>query len=383
MRRIGLVTSARSDMGCYLPLMRELATRRDLELEIAATGTHLAPGFGLTVEEIEAAGFKVHHKLESLLSSDTPQGIGKSIGIGIIGFAQLFEKWRPDIVVVHGDRFDMLPTVLAALPYRIPIAHISGGDITEGAVDDSIRHAITKLSHLHFVEAELHRRRVLQMGEEPWRVKVCGALTLDNIRQIKLMDETEFEHSFGIKPGERFLLVTFHAVTLEPEHIAEHVAELVAALDQTGMSCVFTYPSADTGSQQIISAINSYCGRNSGCRLVVSAGYRGYLSLMARAVAMVGNSSSGIVEGASFNLAAVNIGDRQRGRIRPPNVIDCAPARTAILTAVQKAISTEFRESFKGLRNPYGDGHAAGRVVQTLAEVEISPRLIWKRFQEI
>lgn len=352
------------------------------ELEIAATGMHLAPEFGLTVQDIEKAGFTVHHRVESLLSSDTPEGVGKSVGISTMGFAQLFARWRPDILVVHGDRFDMFPAVVAALPYRIPVAHISGGDVTEGVIDDAIRHAMTKLSHLHFVETDDNGQRVLQMGEEPWRVTVCGSLAIDTIRQTELMNAQELEQAFGIRSEERYLLATFHPATLEPERTAQHISEVLAAIQQAGLPCVFTYPNADTASREIIAAINAHCANSDKYRVIVNAGQRGYLSLMAHAAAMVGNSSSGIVEAASFRLPVVNVGDRQRGRIRPLNVTDCLAERGAIFAAIQKAISVGFRNGLHGLQNPYGDGHAAERIVRRLAEIEISNRLIVKRFYE-
>lgn len=381
-RTIGVVTCGRSDVGFLVPLMRAIASQAHLELEVVATGMHLSQEFGFAAQHIEAAGFPIHHRVESLLASDTPEGIGKSIGVGTMGFAQLFARWRPDILVVHGDRFDTLPAALAALPHRIPVAHLAGGDVTEGAMDDAIRHSLTKLSHLHFVELESLGQRVQQMGEEPWRVTVSGALSLDTIRQTELMKAPELQHTFGLSAGTRVLLVTLHPATLAAHETGRHIAELLAALEATGLPCVFTYPNADTESRQIIEAIHAFCDRHPACRVVVNAGQRGYLSLMAQAGAMVGNSSSGIVEAASFRLPVVNVGDRQRGRLHPANVIDVEADRRAIHDAIRDAMSERFRERLRDLVNPYGDGHAAERIVARLADVELSERLIHKRFYE-
>ena len=381
-RTIGVVTCGRSDLGYCLPLMRAIAEHPALALEVIATGMHLAPEFGLTVRHIEEAGFSVRHRVESLLASDTPEGIGKSMAVGLMGFAQLFAQWRPDLLVVHGDRFDALPAALAALPHRIPLAHISGGDVTEGAMDDAIRHAMTKLSHLHFVELEPLGRRVQQMGEEPWRVTVCGSLSLDAMRQMPLMEPQELAQTLGVRAEEPFLLVTFHPATLEAEHTGAQIAELLAALEPAGLPCVFTYPNADPSGRQIIAAVRAFCERHPSSRLLVNAGQRGYFSLMARARAMVGNSSSGIVEAASFHLPVVNVGDRQRGRLRPANVIDVPPARAAIRAAISEAVGEAFRARWRDLRNPYGDGHAARRIVERLAEVDLTGRVLIKRFHD-
>lgn len=382
MRTVGLVSCGRADLGYLLPLMRAVAAEPSLSLQVIATGMHLAPEFGLTVRQIEEAGFHVDHRVESLLSSDTPEGVGKSIGIGTMGFAQLFGGWRPDLLIVHGDRFDTLPAALAALPHRIPVAHLAGGDVTEGAIDDAIRHAITKLSHLHFVELEALGQRVQRMGEEPWRVTVSGSLSLDTIRQTKPMAAHELEAAFRIPAGQRFLLVTFHPETLRADQTAHDLAEVLAALEQAGLPCVFTYPNADMGSRGIIASVNAYCARHAECRLVVNAGQRGYLSLMGHAAAMVGNSSSGIVEAASFQLPVVNVGDRQRGRLRPANVLDAPAQRQAIREAMQTAMGGQFRGGLLDLANPYGDGHAAERIVRRLEEVELNDRLMVKRFHE-
>ena len=293
MKTIGIVTSARSDFGLYLPLMHELNTRPDLRLEIVATGMHFAPEFGFTVEQIEEAGFAVRERVKSWVAEDTPQAVGKSVGQGVIGFSELFARWQPDILVVLGDRFDMFPAALAALPFRIPVAHIAGGEVTEGAIDDALRHGLTKLSHLHFVATDEYGERVKQMGEEPWRVIVSGALALDNFRQMETWSPEVTARCLGFDLNRPVALVTYHPVTLEYDCTGEQIANLLAALNDSGIQCVFTHPNADTAWSQIALAIKSSCETRSDWHLVTNATQAGYFSLMNAVSVMVGNSSKG------------------------------------------------------------------------------------------
>ena len=383
MRRIGVVTCGRSDVGFYLPLLQAMAEHPSLEPELIATGMHLSTTFGLTVRQFEEAGYPVRHRVPSLLAFDAPEGVAASMGVGTQGFAQLFANRRPDVLLVHGDRTDTLPAAVAALPFRLPVAHIAGGDVTEGAIDDAVRHALTKLSHLHFVELPSAARRVEQMGEEPWRISVCGALALDAMARAVPMTDQEFEETFRLPAGARFLLVTYHPVTLQPEQTGAQIEALLAALEDIGRPCVFTYPNADVGSHIIIQALQRFCARRGECRLVVNAGPKGYWSLMRAATAMVGNSSSGIVEAASCRLPVVNVGIRQQGRLRPANVVDAEATRASISSAIRQATAPAFRARLASLTNPYGDSHAAERIAQRLAEVELSDRLLMKRFHDI
>ena len=380
MKTIGIVTSARSDFGLYLPLMREINTRPDLRLEIVATGMHLAPQFGFTVEQIEEAGFAVRERVNSWVAEDTPQAVGRSMGQGVIGFSELFARWQPDILVVLGDRCDMFPAALAALPFRIPVAHIAGGEVTEGAIDDALRHGLTKLCHLHFVATHEYAERVKQMGEEVWRVIVSGALALDNFRQMEMWPPEVTARRIGFDLNRPVALVTYHPVTLEYDCAGEQIANLLTALDEGGVQCVFTHPNADTGWSQIALAIEKACKARSDWRLVTNATQTGYFSLMNAVSVMVGNSSSGLVEAPSFKLPVVNVGTRQSGRLRAANVIDCGYGIDDVRSALVHALSREFRESLRDLQNPYGDGHAAERIVKRLAILDNLPKLLRKKF---
>ena len=382
MRTIGVVTVSRSDYGIYLPLLRAIEADPELQLYLIVSGMHLSPEFGHTVDMIKADGFNVDEQVETLLSSDTPEGIAKSVGLGILGFAQVYARFRPDILVVLGDRFEMYAAVVAALPFKMPVAHIHGGELTEGAIDDSLRHSITKMSHLHFVATDVYAQRVIQMGEEPWRVVTCGALGLDNLRTIRLLNRHEFAKQFGITLPDKFLLVTYHPVTLEFEHTERQTRELLAALDAIGLPVLFTMPNADTGGRVIRRLIDGFLFKHPDSKRIENLGTQGYFSAMALAEAMVGNSSSGIIEAASFSLPVVNVGNRQKGRIRNKNVIDVGYSHAEILKGIKKATSPAFRTTLQGTVNLYGDGHAAEKIVEVLRGIELGDRLVVKRFHE-
>lgn len=383
MRTIGVVTVARSDYGIYLPILHRIQDDPDLHLHLIVAGMHLSPEFGLTVRAIEQDSFEIGDRIEMLLSSDTPEGIAKSTGLGVIGFAQAYSRFRPDILLVLGDRFEMLSAVIAAVPFKIPVAHIHGGESTEGAIDEVIRHAITKMSHLHFVATEAYARRVIQMGEEPWRVVVTGAPSLDNLRRMRLLSREELEQRYGLDLSAPFLLVTYHPVTLEYEKTEEQVRELLAALKEVDLNLIFTYPNADTSSRTVIRMIHDFVSHCPRARIMVNLGTQAYFSLMKYATAMVGNSSSGIVEAASFKLPVVNIGNRQQGRVRSKNVIDVSCHRTEIMAAIKTAVSPEFRAGLQDIDNPYGDGHASERIVAKLKRLTLNDELLKKRFHEV
>jgi len=383
MRTIGVVTVARSDYGMYLPVLRRIQEDPDLDLLLFVAGMHLSPQFGLTVQAIEADGFKISDRIEMLLSSDTPESIAKSMGLGTLGFAQTYTRLRPDILLVLGDRFEMHAATVASLPFSIPLAHIHGGESTEGAIDEAMRHSITKMSHLHFVATESYARRVVQMGEEPWRVTVSGAPSLDNLRTITLLSREELERRYGLDLGSSFLLVTYHPVTLEYEQTATQMAYLLAALERTEAAPVFTLPNADTQNHVIVQMVKQFVANHPKARFVANLGTQGYFSMMKHATAMVGNSSSGIVEAASFKLPVVNVGTRQRGRIRSTNVIDVGYKSEEIFEGVRRASSQEFRSTLSDLVNPYGDGHAAERIVDRLRAVTLDKTILMKHFCEL
>jgi UDP-N-acetylglucosamine 2-epimerase (non-hydrolysing)/GDP/UDP-N,N'-diacetylbacillosamine 2-epimerase (hydrolysing) len=384
-RKIAVVTVGRSDFGIYTSVLRAIQAAPELELQIFATGMHLSPDFGLTVEAIEREGFVVHERVETLLAADTPSAIAKATGLGVIGFADVFARNRPDVLIVLGDRFEMYAAALAALPFKIPVAHLHGGEVTHGAIDEALRHSLTKLSHLHFTATMDAARRVQQLGEEPWRVTVSGAPALDALETIPLLSREALATQFGLKIDEPPLLVTFHPVTLQYEQTAEHAAELLAALEESGVPVVLTAPNADTCGRQVRAMMEEFVARYPLAQFVENLGQRGYFSMMREARAMVGNSSSGIIEAASFGLPVVNIGDRQGGRFRGGNVIDTGHRREEILAGIRRALAPEFRAGLNGATNPYrASGRtAAAIIIEHLESVSLDVRLLIKRFQDL
>lgn len=382
MRTIGIVTIGRSDYGIYQPILQRIASDSDLKLRLFVGGMHLSKYFGFTVKGIESAGYKICARVKMLVSSDTPEAISESMGMGLIGFARAYARSRPDILVVLGDRFEMHAAALAALPFNIPVAHIHGGELTQGAIDDALRHSMTKLSHLHFVSTKEYAQRVAQLGEEKWRITVSGAPSLDNLKTMKLLDRLALEKKLKVKLRPPPLLVTFHPVTLEYTRAAWQTGELLAALKTIGLPVIFTLPNADTGGRIIRAMIEDYARKNTNATICDNLGTQNYFSLMNLVPAMAGNSSSGIIEAPSFKLPVINIGTRQGGRIRAKNVIDVGCRREEIMAGIRCAVSDRFRSGLRGMANPYGDGHAAERIVRRLKSVKIDDRLIRKTFQD-
>jgi GDP/UDP-N,N'-diacetylbacillosamine 2-epimerase (hydrolysing) len=366
-RKVCVITGTRADYGLLRWVMQGIKEAPDLELQVVACGMHLSPEFGLTYRAIEADGFRINRRVESLTSSDTAVGLAKSMGLGLIGFADALAELRPDIVLVLGDRFEIHAAVSAALVARIPVAHLHGGELTFGAIDDALRHSITKMSHLHFVATEEYRQRVIQLGEQPDRVFVVGGLGIDSIMRLDLLDRTELESVLEFKLCPRNLLITFHPETLALSSPADQLAELLAALDaldDTGL--IFTMPNADAGGRELIRMIDDYVSRNGNARAHTSLGQLRYLSCIAHVDAVVGNSSSGLLEAPSFRKASVNIGERQRGRVQAASVINCRADRQSIGEALYRLYSPEFQASLAHVHNPYGDGGASEKVVQVL-----------------
>lgn len=383
MRTISVVTVGRSDWGLYLPILEAIRSAPDLQLHLIASGAHLVAGHGRTDETIAADGFTIHDRVQMLLASDSPAAIAASMGLGTIGFAQVYERVRPDLLLVLGDRFEMHAAALAAVPLRIPIAHVHGGEVTAGAIDDALRHAITKYSHLHFASTTCHARRIIQLGEEPWRVTVSGAPGLDQLRRLRLLSAAELSAKLGISLDVPPLLVTQHPVTLQSEQAARQADALLEALSSQSRPIIITRPNADTRNTEILERLERFAAARSHVRLVSNLGTLGYFSLMRCAAAMAGNSSSGIIEAASFQLPVVNIGLRQQGRPRSGNVIDCGDSAEEIQAALERALSAEFREHCRGVQNIYGDGQAAGRIVQVLSTTALNERLLIKSFHDL
>ncbi len=372
-RKICVVTGTRAEYGLLTPLLKNIEEDSELELQLLVTGAHLSPEFGLTYKEIEQ-NFRINKKIEILLSSDTPIGISKSMGLAQIGFAEAFDELKPDIVVVLGDRYEIFSAASAATVACLPIAHIHGGETTEGAFDEAFRHSITKMSHLHFTAADEYRQRVIQLGENPSMVFNVGAIGIDNIKNMKLLSREEFEKSIDFKLDKKNLLVTFHPVTLEDSTAKAQFEELLAAIDGLkDTNVIFTKANADTDGRIINQMCDEYVVTNAHKAVVfTSLGQLRYLSALQYVDAVVGNSSSGIIEAPSFKIGTINIGDRQKGRIRAQSVIDCEPKQSNIVDALARLYSGEFQANLKNVQNPYGNGMAAKQIREVLKKVELS-----------
>lgn len=384
LRQIAVVSVGRSDFGLYESVLEAIDSDPALELRLMVTGAHFGREWGPTVREIEAKGIAYERGLEMMLNAGSEQSVSKSLGVGVLSFAQSFAARRPDILAVLGDRMEMLCPVVAAVPYNIPVAHFFGGKVTEGAVDELVRHAITKMSHLHFVSCEAYADRVLQMGEEAWRVFNFGMSGLDRIKKHRPAERRAVCARLGLDPERAFLLVTFHPVTLELQDRHTQIACLLAALESHDLQLVITYPNADPGNEDIVAAIEKYAERNANrVQLLRNAGSAHYMDLMTHAAAMVGNSSSGIAEASSFELPVVNIGSRQDGAVRARNIIDVGYESQAIARAIGRAIEPGFRAGLLGMQNPYGDGTAGARIVEVLRTVRLDDKLLRKKFVDL
>ncbi len=376
MKKICVVTGTRAEYGLLYWLMKEIDADPELALQLIVTGMHLSPEFGLTYKEVEKE-FRIDKKIEMLLSSDTPVGISKSMGLAQISFAEAFEEMKPDIVVLLGDRYEIFSAASAALIARIPIAHLHGGETTEGAFDESIRHSITKMAHLHFTAAEEYRRRVIQLGEHPDRVFNVGGMGIENIKRLNLLSKEAFEQSIDFKLGTKNLLITFHPVTLEESTAKEQFQALLDAIDTLDETrIIFTKANSDTDGRIINHMIDEYVAKNPAKAIgFTSLGQLRYLSALQFVDAVVGNSSSGLLEAPSFKIATVNIGDRQKGRLKASSVIDCAPRKSALLDALARVYSDDFQKNLAHTLNPYGDGKASTQIVGILKKAKFAPLL--------
>ncbi len=378
-RRIAVVTTSRADYShLYWPLV-ELAQRPDIELGVIALGAHLSPEFGYTLSEIERDGFPIVARIECLLSSDTDTGMAKTIGLATLSLADALTSWRPDLLLLIADRYEMLAPAAVALALRIPIAHIEGGEVSQGAIDDAVRNALTKLAHIHFTSTATARRRVIAMGEEPWRVHHAGAPSLDHLRRSKLLTRAEVEQKLNLDLSHPTLLVAFHPVTIH-RNTTDEADALFDALAHTGGQILFVYPNSDAGSRDLIERTQAFAANRNLARVMtrifVNLAPLTYWSLMPHVDALIGNSSSGIMEAASFGLPVVNIGMRQQGRERAANILDAPATTPAILDRIRQARTPEFRRSLANMTNPYGTGHAAVLIAEVLATVKLENILI-------
>lgn len=377
-RKICVVTGTRAEYGLLYCLLRELRDSEEFELQVVATGMHLSPEYGLTYRIIEHDGFNINEKVEMLLSSDTGIGVAKSVGLGVIGLAEAFGRLRPDLLIVLGDRYEILAAVQTALFERIPVAHIAGGDVTEGAFDESIRHSITKMSHLHFVTNDIAAARVRQLGENPANIYNVGSPGIDIIHQISLLSKAELETELDFKFRNKNLLITFHPVTLGNQPSEQQFQNLLAALDELGneFGLLFTKPNSDPESRKIIALLDEYTSQRSYAKAYTSLGQLRYLSAISAVDAVVGNSSSGLYEVPSFKKPTVNIGDRQKGRLQASSVINCQPQKEEILKAIRRALELNCENTV----NPYGDGNSSVRIVKILKEIPDYEGLLQKHF---
>jgi len=383
-RKICVVTGTRAEYGLLRWVMEGIRESDQLELQVIATGMHLSPEFGLTYREIEADGFKIDRKVEMLLSADTPSSISKSMGIAMIGFADALEQLKPNLVLLLGDRYEIFAAAAAAMIAKIPIAHLHGGETTEGAFDEAIRHSITKMAHLHFVAAEEYRKRVIQLGEHPDRVFLVGGLGIDNILRLPLLNRQELEQALDFPLGKRNLLVTFHPVTLEQETSVPQMQGLLQALTlQQDTHLIFTMPNADTDGRVLFKMIEDFVKEQPETRKAfTSLGQLRYLSCLRHVDAVVGNSSSGLAEAPSFQIGTVNIGDRQRGRLKAKSVIDCEPNQQSIQKAFERLSSIAFQEKLAFVQNPYGEGGASAAIVKVLEKLPFED-LLKKQFYDL
>jgi len=363
-KRICVFTGTRAEYGLLRPLMAQIRNDRELQLQVLASGMHLSPEFGLTYRDIEKDGFVIDEKVDILLNSDTPIGLSKSMARGLEGFTEAYARLKPYLVVILGDRFEAFAAASAAMIARIPIAHLQGGEATFGLIDEAIRHSITKMSHLHFTSTQEYRKRVIQLGEDPKRVFKVGAIGLDSIKKLNFLSKKELEKDLNFKFNKYNLLVTFHPVTLEENTSKKQFHALLSVLNELkNTNVIFTKANADTYGRIINMMIDEYVSKNSKKAVAfASLGQLRYLSMMKYVDAVVGNSSSGIIEAPSFKIGTVNIGDRQKGRMRVYSVIDCTATKRSIRNAFRKLYSSEFQMKIKDIVNPYGDGNAARKI---------------------
>ena len=383
MKKICVVTGSRADYGLLRWIMEDIKKSNKLNLQLIATGMHLSPEFGYTYQEIEADQFNIDKKLEILVSSDTPNGVTKSMGLAMISFADALEELNPDIVLVLGDRFEIFCAVSAAMVACIPIAHLHGGEVTEGAIDESIRHSITKMSHLHFTATETYRNRVIQLGEQPDNVFHVGSLGIDSLLRLKLLSRNSLQESLELRLGEKNLLITFHPVTRDKDSSIQQLSELLNALSMlTNTHLIFTMPNADVCGRTLARMVEDFVENNLNAYAFSSLGQLRYLSCVKHVDGVVGNSSSGIIEVPTLRKGTVNIGDRQLGRIKAESIIDCEPDRDSICEAIKILYSENFRQKLIKMENPYGNGGASHNITQILEDLPLEMS-VKKRFHDL
>ncbi|MFT8348042.1 UDP-N-acetylglucosamine 2-epimerase [Clostridium saccharoperbutylacetonicum] len=380
MRKILVVTGTRAEYGLLYWTMKEIQNDKELELQLVVTGNHLLKEYGYTVEQIRRDGFKIDEEIDMIVNSEKKSSIVKSMGMEIIQMAQSFDRLKPDILLVLGDRYEIFVATTCAMMMNIPIAHMNGGESTEGAVDEQIRHAITKMSHIHFPGAEYYKDRIIKMGEEPWRVHNVGQAGIENIKRLELLGKEELEKELNICFDKSIFLITYHPVTLDLENIENQIDNLLNAIKEFDAKYIFTYPNADFGSKIIIDKINNFVKGNKNAYRYYSLGQKRYLSLLKYADAMLGNSSSGIIEAPSFKLPVINIGDRQNGRLRSNNIIDAGYNKEEIIESINKVLfDKNFKANLTNVENIYGSGNVSENIVNILKSISVDKRLLNKK----
>jgi len=383
-KKICIITGSRAEYGLLYWLLKEIQATPQFDLQIVATGMHLSPEFGMTYQEIEKDGFKINKKVEMLLSSDTSSAISKSTGLGMIGFSDVYRKLKPDLIIVLGDRYEILAATTTAMFAKIPIAHISGGETTQGAFDEAIRHSITKMSWWHFVANAEYKKRVIQLGEHPKRVFDVGGLGVDAIKKSNLLSKKDLAKKMGIKFGKKNLVITYHPVTLEDGKSQKHFESLLRALSELKETyLIFTLPNSDSDSSVIKKMIRDFIANNEEKSIsFTSMGSLNYLSTLQYVDGVVGNSSSGLAEAPTFKIGTINVGDRQNGRMKADSIIDCNPNQKSIANALKKLYSKEFQNKIMTVKNPYGNGSASEKIIKILKTNKI-PEHLKKEFYDL
>ncbi len=385
LKKVSVVTATRAEYGILKNVIDQIEKSERLRLCLMVTGSHLVSEYGMTVREIEQDGYPIAERIEVLMASDTPTAVSKTMGLVMMSFAEAFERQKPDCLVVLGDRYEILAVCSAAMNAGIPIVHISGGETTQGAIDESIRHCITKMSYLHFAACEVYRQRIIQLGEEPERVYNFGDVGVEALRLIPKMTKRELEDSIDFLLDRPYMSVTFHPVTLEVEQAEQQMQELLDALESfENMQFVFSKANADAGGRKINEMIDAFVAEHDNCAAFASLGIRRYVNLLRFSEGMIGNSSSGIIEAPAIGIPTVNIGNRQKGRLQAASILNCVPEKNEIIQAVRRSQTKEFKEQARNTENPYGDGNVSEKIVQTITEYLYEDRIcLEKKFYDV
>lgn len=380
MKKVLVVTGTRAEYGLLYWTMKEIEKDDELGLQLIVTGSHLSKKYGYTVEKIKKDGFKIDEEIDMIIDSNRKSSIVKSMGLEMIQMAQAFDRLNPDILLILGDRYETFVAAICAMMMNIPIAHMNGGEVTEGAIDDQIRYAITKIAHIHFVGADVYKERIIKMGEEPWRVYNVGQAGLENIERLKLLEKEEVEEQLGIKFDKKVFLITYHPVTLDVDNTESQVDNLLSAVSNFDARYIFTYPNADFGNQIIIKKINEFAKNNKNANVYYNLGQLRYLSLLKYIDVMIGNSSSGIIEAPFFKLPVINIGNRQDGRLKNKNIIDVGYDKDSIVEGIEKVFYDKtFRKNLNNIENLFGSGSTSFKIVKILKEIKLNKKLLSKK----